>query len=73
MDDIHEEDAVEEVCQRLVLRFPTIPLATVRATVQEVHATLDGPVRNYVPLLVERGAKDRLSAIVADPRLPEAL
>ena len=73
MHDNHEEDAVEEVCQRLVVRFPTIPPATVRATVQEVHANLNGPVRNYVPLLVERGARDRLSAIVADPGLPEAL
>ena len=72
MKDFHEADAVEEVCQRLVVCFPTIPLATVRATVQEVHANLTGPVRDYVPLLVERGAKDRLLAIVADPPPPQA-
>jgi hypothetical protein len=63
--DIDELKAVEQVCERLVARFPTVPITTVRATVQEFHATLDGPVRNFVPILVEHGARDRLSAIAA--------
>lgn len=65
MSDIDELKAVEQVCQRLVVRFPTVPMTTVRATVQEMHAKLDGPVRTFVPILIEHGAKDRLSAIAA--------
>jgi hypothetical protein len=72
MGNIDEVEALERVYQRLVVRFPTVPVATVRATVQELHANLTGPVRDYVPLLVERGATERLSAIVTstNPRGP---
>ena len=69
MSDVDELKAVEQVCQRLMARFPSVPVTTVRATVRELHAKLDGPVRNYVPILIEHGAKDRLAAI-ADPRIP---
>jgi hypothetical protein len=65
MGEIDESKAVEQVLQRLVARFPTVPKHTVRATVQELHARIDGPVRNFVPLLVEHGARDKLSAIAA--------
>jgi hypothetical protein len=69
MSDIDEVKAIEQVCQRLVARFPNLPITTVKATVQELQAKLNGPVRQYVPLLIEHGAKDRLSAI-ASPRGP---
>lgn len=72
MNYFDEVDAIEQVCQRLVVRFPTLPSATVRAIVQELHAGLNGPVRDYVPLLVQRGAMERLLAIVADRPPPEA-
>jgi hypothetical protein len=51
----------------LLAQFPTVPMATVRAAVQEIHARLDGPVRDYVPLLVERAAKDTLRRLDARP------
>jgi hypothetical protein len=35
----------------------------VRATVERVHARFDGPVRDYVPLLVEREARAQLTAM----------
>jgi hypothetical protein len=35
----------------------------VRATVEQVHARFDGPVRDYVPLLVEREARAQLTAM----------
>jgi hypothetical protein len=69
MGDIDESKAVEQVLQRLVARFPTVPMNTVRVTVHELHAKIDGPVRNFVPLLVEHGARDKLSAI-ADSGAP---
>ena len=31
-----------------------------------MHARFDGRVRNYVPILVEREAKDRLAALAAE-------
>ena len=65
INDINEFEAVDQVCQRLVAQFSTLPMATVRAVVQEIHARLDGPVRAYVPLLVERGAKETLSGLDA--------
>lgn len=65
MRDVDELEAVEQVCQRLVARFPTVPMTTVRATVQELHASLVGPVRNFVPILIEHAARDRMSAIAA--------
>jgi hypothetical protein len=67
MRELDESKALEQVCQRLGARFPTVPLATVQATVQALHAKLDGPVRNYVPILVERGATDGLLAIAGSP------
>jgi hypothetical protein len=68
--EINEFEAVEQVCLRLDAQFSTVPMATVRAVVQEVHARLDGPVRAYVPLLVEREAKDTLSGLDASLACP---
>jgi hypothetical protein len=68
--ELDESKALEQVCERLGARFPTVPLATVQATVQELHAKLVGPVRNYVPILVERAATDGLSAITASCARP---
>jgi hypothetical protein len=61
--------ALEHVCQRLSEKFPQLPAETVRATVFEVAQDLDGPVRDYIPLLVERFSRDRLAAtsVLAGP------
>jgi hypothetical protein len=63
MSKLDERQALEEVCQRLGTRFPHLPAAQVRATVEQVHARFDGPVRDYVPLLVEREARAQLTAM----------
>jgi hypothetical protein len=65
MSEIDELKAVEQICERLVARFPKVPIAIVQATVHELHVKLDGPVRKYVPILIEHAATDRLSAIAA--------
>ena len=76
MQTLDEERAVERVSERLVDRFPDVPEATVRALVNEAHDSLDGPIRAYVPVLVEHAARDRLAhlprAVVA-PRGVAAL
>ena len=65
MIKIDEHQALEQVRSRLVERFPQVPAETVHLTVQDVHSRFDGRVRDYVPILVEREAKARLTALVA--------
>jgi hypothetical protein len=57
----NEVQAVAHVIDRLVQRFPDKPRSVVEEIVsEEVNALRDGPIRDYVPVLVERAAKDRL-------------
>ena len=60
MTGVDEATALEQVRQGLSARFPTVAPSTVRAVVDDAYAVLDGPVRDYVPLLVERVSRDRL-------------
>lgn len=62
-----EATALEQVVQGLEARFSSVDAATIRSVVDEVHRTFDGPVRDYVPLLVERASRERLFALVAEP------
>ena len=50
-----------EVQQRLEARFPDLDPTVVEAAVQVAAAGITGPVRDYVPLLVERAARERLT------------
>ena len=54
-----------EVQERLEARFPDLDPTVVEAAVQVAAAGITGPVRDYVPLLVERAARERLTAMVA--------
>jgi hypothetical protein len=62
---IDEKQAVEQVTERLAVRFPGIPAAVVRSTVRDEHIKLQGRVRDYVPVLVERAARERLGVIAS--------
>ena len=58
-----ELKSVAKVVDRLVERFPDIPRSSIERAVLEEHKALDGrPIREYVPVLVERGARGRLRA-----------
>lgn len=61
---MNEPQAIEDVQHRLVERFPQLPADAVRHTVQDVYRRFDGRVRDYVPVLVEREARDRLDSLV---------
>jgi hypothetical protein len=63
MPKLDERQAVEQVSVRLAARFPNLPTTLVRSTVRDEHAKLDGRVRDYVPVLVERAARQRLGMI----------
>jgi hypothetical protein len=75
MNQLQEDQGIAKVVDRLADRFPTLARARVEQVVAETHRLLDGnPIRDYVPVLVERTAKDRLRHIQAsDPSLAMAV
>ncbi|RXZ47726.1 hypothetical protein ESP57_14425 [Agromyces fucosus] len=61
MDHTEEARAVDEVIDRLVGRFPDVSRDRIASVVETAHLELEGnPVRDFVPVLVERTAKQRL-------------
>jgi len=57
----NENQAVSQVIDRLVAKFPDRPRSFIEAVVSEQRHLLDGkPIRDYVPVLIEHGAKARL-------------
>jgi hypothetical protein len=60
----HADDelrALEEVLRRLTDRFPEVPAEVVSGIVQAERQRLDGrPIREFMPLLVERASAERL-------------
>jgi hypothetical protein len=72
--ELNEQTIIDQVADRLTSKYPTIPHNTLTAVVQGVHARFDGrPVREYVPLLVERFAGNELDLLssAAGPPVPE--
>ena len=65
--ELSEQTIIDQVVMRLTSHYPTISESTVSAVVRTMHSRYDGgPLRDYVPLLVERNAKgdlDRLGAM----------
>lgn len=56
-----EDRAVAHVIDRLAEKFPDLPRSIVERAVHERRAALAGnPVRDYIPVLIERGAKELL-------------
>jgi hypothetical protein len=57
-----EARALMEDMDRLTERFPEKERSAIEQIVAEEHELLDdGPIRDYVPVLVERAAKLRLA------------
>ncbi len=67
-----ERVALVVVQERLRARFPDADAAVVEAAVRLSHAEIRGRVRDFVPLLVERAAHERLSAIHGPSASPSA-
>jgi hypothetical protein len=52
-----------EVSRRLRAKFPDTRAEVIDATVAELHREFDGdPIRDFVPVLVERQAVERLAS-----------
>ncbi|MGB5112603.1 MAG: hypothetical protein WBO08_13690 [Mycobacterium sp.] len=57
-----EDRLIGQVVDRLLAQFPQVPPATVEDTVGSVHHRFDdAPIRDFVPLFVERHTKDKLA------------
>ena len=71
MIELSEQTIIAQVADRLTSKYSTIPAQTVAAVVQGVHARFEGrPVREYVPLLVERFAGQELALLLFTGRRP---
>ena len=68
MNSEEEARAVDEVVDRLAARFPAVSRDHVAAIVGEEHLELEGnPIRDFVPVLIEHEARERLRAEGAMP------
>jgi len=62
VSEIQERRAVDQVYAWLTARFPDVALATVRFAVERAYRGFDGcRVRQYIPVLVERAARETLA------------
>jgi hypothetical protein len=59
-----EWSAIQQLVDRLRSVYPDVPADTVATVVHVNHARFDGhPVRDFVPLFVERCAKEQLTRL----------
>ncbi|AGB25351.1 hypothetical protein Mycsm_05148 [Mycobacterium sp. JS623] len=67
--ELSEQTVIEQLVVRLTHRYPTISASTVADVVRDVHARFEGrPLRDFIPLLVERHAKSELDRLRAPAR-----
>ena len=58
--------AIRQVVERLKANYPAVPPDTVTTVVQHNHARFDGrPIREFVPLFVERHSRQDLAKIAS--------
>lgn len=58
-----EAQEVADVQARLTRRFPDAGRDVVAAAVRTAHSEMTGPVRDYVPVLVEHAVRKRLAKL----------
>jgi len=64
-----EAKSIDQVVVELGQRFPGVPRPVVEQLAADRYRQFDGaPVRDYIPVMVKRGAKESLTAMVADSR-----
>jgi hypothetical protein len=63
--ELSEQTIIDQLVARLADGFPTISASTVSDVVRDIYSRYDGrPLRDYVPLLVERNAKIALEQLL---------
>jgi hypothetical protein len=69
MTEDDELKSIDRVVAELRQRFPGVPTTVVESMVSERYRQFDGaPVRDYIPVMVKRGAKQSLTTMVSDSR-----
>jgi hypothetical protein len=64
--ELSEQTVIEQLVVRLTSRYPTISQSTVASVVRDVHSRFEGrPLRDFIPLLVERNARSELERLHA--------
>lgn len=59
-----EELGIDDVIDRLAEKYPGVDRRRIREIVDEEHHAFDGrPVRDFVPVLVEKSSKKRVKAL----------
>lgn len=70
--DDNEDVAIEHVVDRLTEQFPAVPAEVVHDTVTDIHGSFDqAAVRDFVPVIVEHDAKEKLRAEYAPGAAPD--
>lgn len=63
----YEATSLLGVQTRLLDRFPRLGSAVVDQAVKAAYLTMTGPIRDFVPLLVEHNARDTLNDLTEPP------
>lgn len=62
--DDSEQRGVDEVIDRLGKKYPDVDRELIREIVTDEHGAFNGrPVRDFVPVLVEKRAKQRVKSL----------
>ena len=62
--ELSEQTVIDQIVTRLTSRYPAISESTVATVVHDVHARYqDRPLRDFVPLFVERNARSELEQL----------
>ena len=66
--ELSEQTIIDQLVERLTSRYPTVEAATVSTVVRDIHSRFEGrPLRDYVPLFVERNARTELDRLGLSP------
>jgi hypothetical protein len=61
MDRSEENRAIDDVVDRLAQQFPQLPADEVETAIRQTRPEFDeAPIREFIPLFVERAARARL-------------
>ena len=61
-----ERTVIDQVVDRLALKYPGVSGEKVLNVVNDCYARFDGrPIRDFIPLFVERGARTALNQLTA--------
>jgi hypothetical protein len=62
--ELSEQTVIDKLVERLSHGYPTVEAATVASLIRDIHARYeDRPLRDYIPLFVERNARTELDRL----------